>query len=96
MLQEATDATEHSTVQLSDETSDVLPDELTTKNIGLSDETTTTTNRMNSSSKLLNDDKGNSLPETTEDLPPKETEHPDHNVMTGQYKSVTDISNLED
>ena len=43
-LQEATDATEHSTVQLSDEKSDVLSDEMRTKNIGLSDETATTTN----------------------------------------------------
>ena len=96
MLQEATDATKHSTVQLSDETSDVLSDETTTKNIGLLDETTTITNRTNISSKLLNDDKGNSLPETTEDLPLKETEHPDHNGMTGQYKSATDISNQEE
>ena len=96
MLQEATDVTKISTVQLSDETSDVLSDEMITKNIGLSDEMTTTTNRTNSSSELLNDDKSNSLPETTEDLPPKETEHPDHNGMTGQYKSLTDISNQEE
>ena len=96
MLQEATDATEHSTVQLSDKTSDVLSDETRTKNIGLSDETTTTTNRTNSSSELLNDDKDNLLPETTEDLPLEETEHPGHNGMTGQYKPVTDISNQEE
>ena len=85
MLQEATDATKHSTVQLSDETSNVLSDEMRTKNIGLSDETAATTNRTNSSSEL---------PETMEYLPLKGTEQPDHNgSMTVQNKSVTDISN---
>ena len=85
-LQEATDATKHSTVQLSDETSDVLSDKTRTKNIGLSDEMAATTNRTNSSSEL---------PETTEDLPLKETE-PDHNGgMTVQNEPVTDVTNQE-
>ena len=85
-LQEATDATKHSTVQLSDETSDVLSDETRNKNIGLSDEMAITTNWTNSPSKL---------PETTEDLSLKETKQPDHNGMTGQNKLVTDITNQE-
>ena len=74
-------------MQLSDETSDVLSDEMRTKNIGLSDETATTTNQTNSPSELL---------ETTEDLSLKETEQPDHNGMTGQNKPVTDITNQEE
>ena len=52
-LQEATDATDHSTVQLSDETSNVLSDETRPKNIGLSDKTAATTNQTNSFSELL-------------------------------------------
>ena len=87
MLQEAIDAPKHSTMQLSDETSDVLSDETRTKNIGLSDETATTTNRTNSPSEL---------PETMEDLSLKETEQPDHNGLTGQNKPVTDITNQEE
>ena len=87
MLQEATDATNHSTVQLSDETSNVLLDETRPKNIGLSDEMAVTTNQTNSFSEL---------PETTEDLPLKGTEQPDHDgIMTVQNKSLTDITNQE-
>ena len=52
-LQEETDATDHSTVQLSDKTSNVLSDETRPKNIGLSDKTAATTNQTNSFSELL-------------------------------------------
>ena len=87
MLQEATDVTDHSIVQLSDKTSNVLSDDMRLNNTGLPEETAATINRTRSSSEL---------PEPSEDLPLKGTEQPDHDVgMTEENKMLTDITNQE-
>ena len=85
-LQEVTDTTDHSIVQLTDKTSNVLSDDTRLNNTGLSEETAATINRTSSSE----------LPETSEDLPLKGTEQPDHNGSnTEKNKMLTDITNQE-
>ena len=85
MLQEATDATDHSNVQLPDKTSNVLSDGMRPNSTGLSEETAATKNRTSSSSES---------PDTTEDLPLKGTDQPEHDGgITEKNKTLTDNTN---
>ena len=84
-LQEATDATNHSIVQLTDKMSNVLSDDTQPNSTGLSEETAATKNRTSSSSES---------PDTSENLPLKGTEQPDHDgSKTKNNKTLTDITN---
>ena len=84
-LQEATDATDHSIVQLTDKTSNVLSDDTRPNSTGLPEETAAAKNRTSSSSES---------PDTSEDLPLKGIEQPDHDGgITEKNNTLTDITN---
>ena len=83
-LQEATDVTNHSNVQLPDKTSNVLSDGMQPNSTGLSEETAATKNRASSSSES---------PDTSEDLPQKGTDQPDHDGgIAEKNKTLTDTN----
>ena len=84
-LPEATDATDHSNVQLPDKTSNVLSDGMRPNSTGLPEETADTKNQTSSSSES---------PDTTEDLPLKGTDQPEHDGgITGKNKMLTNNTN---